>query len=144
MRNFAHIIGPKEGHAAQRVRTPDDYRRAQADFLSRQRAAGVTDAVPHEATEAERSRASVPYINRGQWLMDCACRNAPSVSVEWELACCFECGAIYQGGLVFPSNREALERVVAARARNHRNWTPTESLEDVRRDNLARGDEVPD
>ncbi len=141
-RTYDFIIGPKEGHAHQGVKTAD-YLRVQADYLARNRAAGVDDARPHEATEQERAAASVPYIGLGQWVMDCACRNAPSVSREWDLACCFECGAIYRN-LEFPEDRAQIESVLTFRARRHRNWVPAETLAVVVAQNREKGDPVPD
>lgn len=141
-RTYDFIIGPREGHAHQRVTSPETYLAVQSRYLQQNRDAGVDVAVPHEATDAEKAAASVPYIGVGQWVMDCGCGNAPSVSVEWDLACCFECGAIYRG-LVFPAEREAIERVLVMRQRRHRNWKPAESLADLIAQNIAHGDGVP-
>ena len=121
-RTYDHIIGPKEGHAHQGVKTADDYLRVQAGYLASNRAAGVDDAVPHEATDRERAQASAPYVNLGQWVMNCACNNAPSVSFEWDLACCLECGAIYRS-LWVPIERSRIE---LARWQLEAAWTPPE------------------
>jgi len=134
-RTFHHIIGPVEGHAHQNVRTPAQYLAVQAQYLEK--------GVPHEATEGERQLASAPLINFGQWVLRCACGNAPSVSVAWDLACCFECGAIYRH-LAFPPDRVAIEHVLLARTRQDRNWdSQTETLADLIAQNITRGDEVP-
>lgn len=142
-RTYPHIIGPIEGHAHQKVKTPQDYLDVQARYLSHNRNAGVDDSAPHDATAAERAAASAPYISLGQWVMNCACRNAPSVSVAWDLACCLECGAIYRG-LTFPEDRDAIEAVLLKRDRRARNWAPPETLADLVAQNRASGDEVPD
>src|SRR5688572_6941155 len=142
-RIYPHIIGPKEGHAHQRVTSPDTYLAAQAKHLAMNRAAGADDAVPHEATAEERAQASAPYINSRQWLMTCACGNAPSVSVDWDLACCFECGAIYRG-LTSPEDRATIEAVLVKRKPRARNSAPPETRADLIAQNRANGDEVPD
>ena len=141
-RTYDHIIGPKEGHAHQGVKTADDYLRVQAGYLASNRAAGVDDAVPHEATDRERAQASAPYVNLGQWVMNCACNNAPSVSFEWDLACCLECGAIYRS-LSVPRERSRIELVLTKRARRGRNWDATETLSDLIDQNLQHGDPIP-
>ena len=142
-RTYDYIIGPAEGHAAQRVTSPERYLAVQAQYLKNNRDHGVDDSVPHDATPEEIAAASAPYISVGQWVMDCACKNAPSVSIEWDLACCFECGAIYRS-LPFPPDRAAIESVLLQRIRRARNWTPAETLADLIAQNLANGDEVPD
>lgn len=142
-RTYDHIIGPIEGHAADRVKTPDDYLRVQAAYLKHNRDHSVDVAVPHEATAEELAAASAPFINLGQWCLLCACNNAPSVSFEWDLACCFECGAIYRN-LTPPVERARLELVLVERGRRGRNWDQSETLADVIDQNLAEGDAVPD
>lgn len=142
MRTYPFITGPAEGHAHQGVRSPKQYLAVQAREVARVRAAGLDDAVPHAATARERAEASVPHINHGQWKLRCACGNAPSVSVEWDLACCFECGAIYRD-LAFPPNRSAIEAVLLKRPRQARNWTD-ETVAQLAAENRAHGDEVPD
>lgn len=142
-RTYDYIIGPAEGHAHQQVTSPERYLQVQAEYLARNRAAGVDDALPHEATEAERAKASAPYVNLGQWVMNCACHNAPSVSFEWDLACCLECGAIYRQ-LPVPRERVRIERVLLKRARRGRNWDHREQLSDVIAQNLEQGDAIPD
>lgn len=142
-RTYDYIIGPAEGHAHQGVKSPETYLRVQAQYLAHNRSAGVDDAIPHEATEHERAQASAPYISLGQWVMNCACNNAPSVSKEWNLACCFECGAIYRD-LECPVDREQIEAVLLKRVRRARNWAPPETLADLIAQNIANGDEVPD
>lgn len=128
-RTYDHIIGPREGHAHQHVRTAEDYLALQAKYLAQHRAAGVDVAVPHEATLEELATASAAYITFGQWKLDCACGNAPSVSVDWDLACCLECGAIYRGGLWFPEDRILIEEALLRRAlRRNRNWRWPETL----------------
>ncbi len=142
-RTYDYIIGPAEGHAHQRVRCAKTYLAAQARFMAENRTAGVDDAVPHDATEAERVKASAPFISIGQWKMRCACNNAPSVSLEWDLACCLECGAIYRN-LPIPSERVRIELVLLARGRRGRNWEHRETLSDLVVQNIEHGDDIPD
>ena len=73
----------------------------------------------------------------------CACGNAPSVDPRWNLACCFECGAVYTN-LVFPASWELVERVLLSRARmSERNSLPGETLSSLSAENEAHGDDVP-
>lgn len=141
-RTYDYIIGPAEGHAHQGVKSPETYLKVQAAYLTINSSANVDDAVPHEATAEEVAAAGLPQVSFGQWVMRCGCGNAPSVSVAWDLACCFECGAIYRG-LSFPPDRAQIERVLVARKRQHRNWEAPETLADLIADNVANGNEVP-
>lgn len=142
-RTFPYIIGPAEGHAHQGVKSAASYLAAQAKYLQINREAGVDDAVPHEATERERAKASAPFINIGQWKMTCACGNAPSVSFEWDLACCWECGAIYRN-LPCPREKARIELVLTQRDRRGRNWDLAETLSALIDENITHGDRVPD
>jgi hypothetical protein len=141
-RTYDHIIGPIEGYSHLRVTSAAKYLSVQSEFLARNRAAGE-DAHPHEATNEEKAQASEPFINIGQWKMRCACNDAPSVSVEWDLACCFECGAIYRN-LSFPADRASIEAVLLCRGRRGRNWEHPETLADLIAQNIEAGDVAPD
>lgn len=51
--------------------------------------------------------------------------------------------AIYHG--VFPAEREQIERILRLRpAPKHMNWISTETLEDLRAQNLEHGDPLPE
>lgn len=80
-------------------------------------------------------------ILAGKWLVWCACGNYPSVHPEWRLACCFECGAIYED-LVITAEAIEVARLLARRPSvANRGWLG-ESLDTIRAENLAHGVEA--
>jgi hypothetical protein len=118
---YARIGRPLEAHG---VSTPEVYRAAQAAFIRGMQAARpwlawrdpfVSDAPP----------ASGAVISGGCWKVVCdACGNAPAYDPDWQLACCFECGAIYQN-LPPPTDWDLAEQVLLSRAAMAtRNWWP--------------------
>lgn len=85
-------------------------------------------------------------IEHGRWLVDCvACSTVTSPQAamahpDWRLACCGECGAVYDK-VQFPMRpvRLEIERLLLFRARENRNWFPLESVDDIRQENRAHG-----
>ena len=82
----------------------------------------------------------------------CSCNGAVSVSVEWDLACCLECGACYSG-FDFPADRVDLERLLLQRPGKYRLWnTPgavtngplPETVASLAVENVKFGWPVPD
>lgn len=66
-----------------------------------------------------------PFVSAGRWVVMCSCHNGPSASPEWDLACCFECGAIYRA-MAWPVDRLEIEAVLMAMPQRARQWTPDE------------------
>lgn len=62
-------------------------------------------------------------INHGRWLADClSCGQGMFTRPDWRIACCGECGAVYNG-VIFPPRLDEIVLVLLARPdrRNH-NW----------------------
>ena len=110
------VIGtPLHAHG---VRTPEAYLAAHAAFIAAMQARYdmLVWRDPWPAPDGAR-----PQISGGRWLVLCTCANGCSASPEWDLACCFECGAIYRR-LVWPADREALEARLMALPSSDRHW----------------------
>ena len=115
MADFPFIIGPRQVHGA---RSAEEYLFLQAQSLGlRVQQGRIPDSVkPHAVTPAPE-----PYIAHRGWTLICGCNGGVSVSVAWDLACCFECGAIYSS-LEFPADREAIEAALLTRPGQFRFW----------------------
>ena len=119
------------------VDTPEEYRAAQAAFLSRQRAAsrGRITATPWTFVGAPPP----VFISGGKWVLRCVCHNHPSVHPDWRLALCFECGAVYEA-VTIPAEAADIEAVLARRASlGTRHWRPGVSIEDLDDENESHG-----
>lgn len=75
-----------------------------------------------------------------KWCVTCTtvdCNNRPLFG--WAIACCFDCGAVYEG-LALPEDWVEIERLLELRPRrSSRTWLATESLNDLRAQNLLIG-----
>jgi hypothetical protein len=119
--------------AMQSVRNPHELRAKHQGMLARQRSRGI-DAHEHIVTTHLFAR-----IEHGRWIADCACGSGVNVQPGWPEARCLGCGAVYSD-VVFPLNRAAIEAVLVKRpGLANRNWWPSESLEDLERENDAHG-----
>lgn len=130
------IYGPQEHH---RVRSVEEYRRAQAAFIAKQAQSGARVAV-HDSPAPLVAR-----IDANTWLIDCECGAGNATHPDWALACCFGCGAIHTA-IVFPDPllRGAIETVLLGRPRPFdRSWRPGETLETLVAENLAINAAVP-
>lgn len=132
------LLRPQQVHG---VATPEHYRAFQADLLRRNRTAQPWANWPEPFASVD---APTVYVGAGKWLVRCVCGNCPSVDPDWRLACCAECGAIYED-LVMPADAEAIEAVLMLRAKPlHRNWRPPETVADLVAENLDAGEPVPE
>jgi hypothetical protein len=130
------LIYPRDIHPF--AGSPEAYCAQQRAALVRKRA-----AFPHAGyPEPWVSVGIAPVkISDGHWQLVCACGNYPAYDPTWALACCFRCGAIYRQAP--PVEWREIEAVLLKRPRpTSRHWLPGETLEDLRRENLAHGDEV--
>lgn len=124
---------PAEAH---NVRTPEEYRAYQARVIAHNRA--------HLPQRRWRDPfvadvAVQPFVNAGRWVVSCpACANAPLYDPEWQLACCCECGAIFEE-VEPPAEWRAIETLLMARPLGNRHWMPGEPLAELARDNQAHG-----
>jgi hypothetical protein len=121
---MAIIDGPVEGHISLTLRSAEDYREAHRTASKARR----LDMSEHLApVDAE--------VNHGRWIVPCPkCNGAGFASRAWSLSCCFDCGTAYTR-VVFPVAADAIEAALATRPREHRNWLPTETVDDLLREN---------
>lgn len=128
------------------ARTAAEYREIQRKVIARMRSerpalgwrepwlAPVDPPTPEAAAYWR-----VVFIGGGKWLTRCGCGNAPSVDPQEGLACCFECGAVFEG-LTLPVAADEIERALVKRPMaHHRHWLPEETVEDLVRENRAKG-----
>lgn len=142
---YARIGRPLEAH---NVATPQAFLAAQTAAIAGNLAArpGMTWRPPFDAIAAPQLGG--PFINGGRWGVWCPCQGLASYDPDWQLACCFNCGAIYR--LAPPEGWARAEALLMGREQMvNRHWLPyggfglpPESLEDLLRDNRARG--LPD
>lgn len=78
-------------------------------------------------------------VNHGRWLAECACGAWMLASRPWRLAGCLECGAVYSS-VEFPDDADDIEAQLMVRPhRENHNWMRSETVEDLRRENVAHG-----
>lgn len=115
--------------ASRLVATEVEYRRAHATAIQK---AGGTLSV-----SVDQPR---PYVEAWKWVVHCTtpdCDNRPMLG--WGIACCFDCGAVYQG-LVLPDDAPEIERLLGLRPkRSQQTWLLTETLGDLADQNLSIG-----
>lgn len=121
---------PLHVHSA---RTPAAYRQQQAQYIAqgRRRYPALRWRDPWVVVLNP-----AVVVEGGKWLVPCACGNYPSVHPDWQLACCFECGAVYEG-LVLPAEASAIEQALLERPHPAlRAWRPGETAGDLRAQTL--------
>jgi hypothetical protein len=110
--------------------TLSDYQHAHARYVVTQPGA------PQPHTSA---LSLVMAINHGRWVVDCPeCHGGVTTFLDAPEARCWTCGAIFRH-VVWPDRRRDIERVLLQRLPIHRNWTPTETLDQLIADNLRFG-----
>jgi hypothetical protein len=121
------LLTPRHVHGA---RTPAEYLQLQARWIKEgmRRLPALTWRAPWRAPDPNPP----VFVESGKWLVACPCGNCPSVDPGWRLACCFECGAIYDN-LVMPSDAAAIQAALLERPHPAlRAWRPGETAEDLR------------
>ena len=79
------------------------------------------------------------YVNHGRWVGDCSCNSGIALADDHSRGYCFGCGAIYTHIVIPPDARE-IERVLEMRPGfQHQNWSPSESLDELKRENNVHG-----
>lgn len=137
---YERLIGPETLPIGGRfVRTPRDYVICQHVNVMIRGARSWPTQVKVQA-----------YINAGRWVARCHwCSTAKAVAMltrpDWGIACCFECGAVYNRGSVIFPDAELLAAVVPLLlkrpSRDHQNWgnphidRPIQSPADVELEN---------
>jgi hypothetical protein len=133
---YSRLARPLELH---NVRTADAYRAAQAAQIKegRRRHPALHWRDPFTYTGPDRV---VILVTGGAWKVVCPdCGNAPAYDPEWQLACCFECGARFEG-LAPPADAAQIEALLMARPRvSTRNWMPRDTIADLVAENRAHG-----
>jgi hypothetical protein len=79
---------------------------------------------------------AIAWAAGGKWIVTCSCGDCPMASPRWNEARCFSCGAIYRG-IVWPTDRAAIESALARRPAAFRAWLPGETADDLRVENAA-------
>ena len=90
-------------------------------------------------------RTLVPFVSEGRWVADCpGCRAGIVLHPEWGFAACLGrgCHRTYTS-IAMPAEWRAIEAVLEERDLLNQNMLPGETLEDLRRENLAGGLKVP-
>lgn len=96
--------------------------------------------IPHRA-EAHELRCA-PFVNHGIWKIGCSCGDHPIYWPEYGEANCFLCGAMFVD-VQPPKHYRDIEAILLKRPQMvNRNWTPDETLDDLRAQNLAAGDPI--
>lgn len=125
------IKGPRELHS---VRTPEAYRAAHAKQIAARASTGQRIEV-HEL--AAPRPAQVDW--ESGWVIECECSAGNSTHPEWEVACCFACGAVHTA-ITFPAQWRAIERLLLARPlQKQRAWVPSETVEELQAQNRSIG-----
>lgn len=85
------------------------------------------------------------YVNNGRWVVSCECGGA---EFAWEEGL-FMCRSCFNGKhkhdlrrSIFPDQRIGIEKQLVMRPLPNRNWIPSETLEDLVRENLDHKDEL--
>ena len=85
------------------------------------------------------------YVNHSRWVIDCVegCGWAVVASDHDRFFICPGCGNPQNGGqwyrVVYPPQKERIERALLKRESQHRNWLIKETPENVEAENVARG-----
>jgi len=117
------------------VSTPEGYRALQTAALAALATRHLRRAAQPWICLAPRT----VYVAMGKWLLRCVCGNAPAVDPEWRLACCLECGAIFEHVDV-PDDWRAIEAALHKRpATRTQAWVPGETVADLEAENAAHG-----
>ena len=93
----------------------------------------------------EESQPFKAYVNHGRWLVKCECGGCEKVWEEgWVM--CQSCLNAAQGHkyrrTVFPTTRKKIEEILIVRPLPNRNWSPGETLADLRRENEEHKEEL--
>ena len=128
------ILRPK--HIHPNVSSSDDYMREQYKSIGQK-----AHAFPHLNWRQPFVHSEVvPFkVSDGHWQVVCECGNHPAYDPEWELACCFTCGAIYEQEP--PDDWEEIERVLLNRPKqNNRHMLVGQTVEELKAENREHGD----
>lgn len=113
-----------------KINTPEDYKLWQRfNVLTRGDKIWTPDN-PHV----------LAYINHGRWVINCvACHKGVLTRPDWNLACCSECGAIYEGTITFPQDPRIEQLLKLRPDRSTQSWDHLQTAEDLLRENKELG-----
>lgn len=112
------------------VATVDDWWNLLAPFVRHTRGVAI----------GEVDEGSPAHVNHGRWMTTCPrCDGTPMAWPENPQAICAECGTLFRVEFPPAATRQAVERLLLRRAKENRNWLPTESVDDLRAENRAHG-----
>ena len=142
------LLGPRHIHPG--CNTEEDYLRLQRDAITtgRKRYPNLVWSDPWISDAAV-----VPYVTGGLVQIRCGttgCGNCPSVSLDWGIALCWDCGAIYKNLSIADVDR-ATDVLLCRPVMATRNWRispvgellPHETVEALIEQNIQAGDPVP-
>ena len=103
-------------------------------------------------SDRHKTQRVIAYVNYGQWIAECPSGDGGAVVASLtEPFMCPECWNVKWSGqwlrVVFPADKAVIEAVLLARPKERgeyrtRNWLPSESVSDIRAENLTHGIEV--
>lgn len=81
-------------------------------------------------------------VDHGRWLVECDyCKSAQLVGDEDLRFFCINCSNISNDGkwreIVWPENAEEIENVLAVRPIDNRHWSPGETIDELKAENVA-------
>jgi hypothetical protein len=123
---------------AEALRFPDGMPvRSAADYDAWHKHAIASRGV---AMRSESDETVIARVNHGRLIAICpSCECGMFVLRAEPMACCAECGNLYRS-VEMPAELSTLAALLLARPkREHQNWQPTETIDDIRRENLEHG-----
>ena len=129
---MSRLYGPQ--NVFHQVRSPQDYEQLHLRALDNARRRLLKPDLRHYVSPVRQA----VYINHGRIVVLCQCQAAVSVSREWNIGRCLECGAIHNDP-IWPDNFDEVESALIVRPYPFRNWRPGETVEQLLLDNVTFG-----
>jgi len=139
--NMAGIILTWEEYFSEHT-----HQQKERTIRSRLRVKGII--LPGIIETDESADPVTPYVNDSRWIVTCPdCLRANHLAREDELFMCNNCGNVkinHKNRIApFPKNRIGIERILVLRPfPENRHWT-TETLDELKKENIAHGDPIP-
>jgi len=124
------LYGPREQH---RVNSVEKYLKAHRTAIAKKQHYGSQFVVHDEHAPI------AAQIRGNAWVIQCECGAGNATDPQWQIACCFACGAVHRQ-VVFPKDAAAIEKVLLERPKvQNRHWMPGETVDDLIAENVAHG-----
>lgn len=127
------------------LRTAENYRtpRGEPELRPSERAVRLKGLRPPTNETVQGTDLPV-RVNHGRWVVDCpVCLSAQLASFTDPRFLCVTCGNVNVDGkwfrLAWPANAAAIEAALVIRPTENRNWSPGETVADLRRENTEHG-----